>query len=124
MKLMIIGATSAIAHETAKHFAADGAAFFLVGRDPEKLAVVQHDLEVRGAARVALHTLDLNDLEQHPALVSAARASELPAAPPRTRGPAKLTQRYRSRPVSVAATPMRNACVDSLIPLLLCPSCA
>lgn len=72
MKLMIIGATSAIAHETAKHFAADGAELFLVGRDPEKLAVVQHDLEVRGAARVILHTLDLNDLEQHPALISAA----------------------------------------------------
>ncbi len=72
MKLMIIGATSAIAHETAKHFATDGAEFFLVGRNPDKLTAVQHDLEVRGAACVALHILDLNDLEQHPALISAA----------------------------------------------------
>jgi short-subunit dehydrogenase len=72
MKLMIAGATSTIAHETAKHFAADGAEFFLVGRDPDRLAAVQHDLEVRGAARVVLHVLDLNDLEQHPALISTA----------------------------------------------------
>lgn len=72
MKLMIIGATSAVAHETAKHFAADGAEFFLVGRDPDKLATVQHDLEVRGAARVVSHTLDLNELGQHALLISAA----------------------------------------------------
>ncbi len=72
MKLMIIGATSAIAHETAKYFAADGAEFFLVGRDPDKLAAVQHDLEVRGAACVALHTLDLNDLGQHETIIAAA----------------------------------------------------
>ncbi len=72
MKVMIIGATSAIAHETAKHFAADGAEFFLVGRDPEKLAAVQHDLEVRGAARVAVYTRDLNALEQHESMISEA----------------------------------------------------
>jgi decaprenylphospho-beta-D-erythro-pentofuranosid-2-ulose 2-reductase len=72
MKVMIAGATSAIAHATAKQFATDGAELFLVGRDPDKLAAVQHDLEVRGAARVAVHTLDLTDLAQHAALVAAA----------------------------------------------------
>jgi short-subunit dehydrogenase len=72
MKLMIVGATSAIALETARHFAADGAEFFLVGRNAEKLAAVQRDLEVRGATRVLSYTLDLNDLAQHGALVSAA----------------------------------------------------
>lgn len=72
MKLMIIGATSAIAHEAARQFAADGAEFFLVGRDPDKLAAVQRDLDVRGAGRVVLHTLDLNDLAQHEALIAAA----------------------------------------------------
>lgn len=69
MKLMIIGATSAIARETAKHFAADGAEFFLVGRDPDKLAAVQHDLEVRGAERVITYTLDLNELGQHESMI-------------------------------------------------------
>jgi len=72
MKLMIVGATSAIAHETAKHFAADGAEFFLVGRSADQLAAVQHDLEVRGAARVTSYTLDLNALDQHQALIAAA----------------------------------------------------
>lgn len=72
MKLMIVGATSTIAHETAKHFAADGAEFFIVGRSPEKLAVVQHDLEVRGAARVVPYTLDLNQFDQHETMLSAA----------------------------------------------------
>ena len=37
MKILIIGATSAIAQETAKFFAKDGAEFFLVGRSAEKL---------------------------------------------------------------------------------------
>jgi len=72
MNLMIVGATSAIAHETAKLFAADGAALFLVGRDPDKLAAVQHDLDVRGAARTVPYTLDLNELDQHAALIAAA----------------------------------------------------
>lgn len=72
MKLMIIGAASAIAHETAKHFAADGAEFFIVGRSAERLATIQHDLEVRGAARVVSYALDLNALDQHEALIAAA----------------------------------------------------
>ncbi|MCC7207467.1 MAG: SDR family oxidoreductase [Anaerolineae bacterium] len=71
MKLMIIGATSAIAHETAKCFAADRAELFIVGRDADKLAAVQHDLEVRGATHVIPHVLDLNDLAQHGAMVAA-----------------------------------------------------
>lgn len=75
MRIMVAGATSAIAHETAKHFAADGAEFFLVGRNAEKLSGVQHDLDVRGAARVVTHTLDLNALEQHEALIEAAYAA-------------------------------------------------
>lgn len=72
MKLMIVGATSAIAQETARYFARDGAEFFLVGRNAEKLAAVQRDLQVRGATRVVSYTFDLNDLAQHHALVSAA----------------------------------------------------
>jgi short-subunit dehydrogenase len=72
MKLMIVGATSAIAHETAKHFASDSAEFFLVGRNAEKLTAVQHDLDVRGAARAVLYTLDLNELTQHEAMIAAA----------------------------------------------------
>lgn len=72
MKLLILGATSAIAHETAKCFAADGAELFIAGRNSEKLVAIQHDLEVRGAARVVPYTIDLSQLDQHEPLISAA----------------------------------------------------
>ncbi|GAC1675319.1 MAG: SDR family oxidoreductase [Ktedonobacteraceae bacterium] len=62
---MIIGATSAIAHETAKRFAKDGAHLFLVARSAEKLAIVADDLKVWGAKSVETFVLDLNELELH-----------------------------------------------------------
>lgn len=65
MKLLIIGATSALAHEAAKCFARDGAELFLVGRTPEKLEVITSDLKVRGAQRVETCLLDLSDLSRH-----------------------------------------------------------
>jgi decaprenylphospho-beta-D-erythro-pentofuranosid-2-ulose 2-reductase len=72
MKILIVGATSAIAHETAKCFARDGAELFLVGRSSEKLEAVQNDLKVRGAQRVETCALDLNELEQHQQMIQAA----------------------------------------------------
>jgi decaprenylphospho-beta-D-erythro-pentofuranosid-2-ulose 2-reductase len=75
MKLLIIGATSAIANETAKLYARDGAELFLVGRSPAKLAAVKDDLLVRGAKRVETYVLDLSDLEKHTAMIEAAIAS-------------------------------------------------
>lgn len=65
---MIIGATSAIAHETAKCFAKDGAACFLVARNADKLQAIADDLKVRGAKCVETYQLDVNELEQHQAL--------------------------------------------------------
>src|SRR5947207_14099592 len=65
MKLLIIGATSALAHEAAKCFARDGAELFLGGRTPEKLEVSTSDLKVRGAQRVETCLLDLSDLSRH-----------------------------------------------------------
>ena len=72
MKVMIVGATSALAHETAKLFARNGAELFLVGRTPEKLEVVASDLKVRGAQRVETYLLDLNDLARHQELLDQA----------------------------------------------------
>lgn len=74
-KIVIIGATSAIAHEAAKNFAADGADLFLVGRSSEKLAAVANDLQVRGAHKVETYVLDLADLAGHEALFERAIAS-------------------------------------------------
>lgn len=75
MKILIIGATSAMAHETAKLYARDGAELFLVGRSPDKLEAVRDDLQVRGAKRVESYVLDLKQLDQHAAMLDAAVAS-------------------------------------------------
>lgn len=71
-KVLIIGATSAIAQETAKRFAESGDQIFLAGRSPEKLDALAADLRVRGAARVASMALDLNDFDRHATLVDMA----------------------------------------------------
>jgi short-subunit dehydrogenase len=75
MNILIIGATSAIAHETAKCFAHDGATLFLVARSQERLDDVANDLKVRGAKRVDTYTLDLADLGRHQELLDTAISS-------------------------------------------------
>jgi short-subunit dehydrogenase len=75
LKILVLGATSAIAHETIKHFAAEGAAFYLVARNQSKLDAVKDDLQVRGAVQVETHILDMNNLDQHQAMFDAAVAA-------------------------------------------------
>jgi len=65
MNVLIIGASSAIAYETAKCFACDGSDLFLVGRSTEKLTTVANDLKIRGAKRVETYPLDLCELGRH-----------------------------------------------------------
>jgi len=72
MRVLIIGATSAIAHETAKHFAKDGAHLFLVARSAEKLAAVADDLKVWGAKSIETSVQDLSDLESHESMLEQA----------------------------------------------------
>jgi len=74
-RVLVAGATSAIAHATARHFAEDGAALFLAARDPAKLAAAAADLRVRGAARVETFTLDFTDLGRHAELLAAAQTA-------------------------------------------------
>lgn len=64
-KILIIGATSAIATACARLWAAQGASFFLVARNRERLEQTVEDLRVRGAGEVHLHCLDLNRFDQH-----------------------------------------------------------
>jgi short-subunit dehydrogenase len=72
---VIIGATSAIASETARTYAADGAHLFLTGRDPDKLAAVRDDLRVRGASQVDTAQLDVSRIPDHrPVIGSAIKA--------------------------------------------------
>lgn len=70
--MLIVGATSAIAAETAKAFAADGGRLFLTGRDPAKLASVADDLRVRGSAHVSTAVLDVTDVARHAGVVEKA----------------------------------------------------
>jgi len=72
MKVLIAGATSAIAHETAKFFARDGAELFLVARSADKLEDISNDLRVRGAKKAETFLLDLNDLDRHQQMIEAA----------------------------------------------------
>lgn len=61
MTLLIVGATSAIAHQAARAFAAEGAALALAARSPDKRAAVAADLAARGAA--AVHELGYDALD-------------------------------------------------------------
>lgn len=72
MKILIIGATSAIAYETAKFFARDGVELFLAGRSAGKLEDVANDLKVRGAQRTETFLLDLGDLDRHQQMIETA----------------------------------------------------
>jgi decaprenylphospho-beta-D-erythro-pentofuranosid-2-ulose 2-reductase len=72
MKVLIIGATSAIAQEAAKCFARDGAELFLVGRSENKLSAIASDLKVRGARIAQTALLDVNDFEYHQSLLERA----------------------------------------------------
>ena len=58
LKILVIGATSAIATACARLWVIQGATFFLVGRTAKKLGQVADDLTARGAI-VHTHVLDL-----------------------------------------------------------------
>jgi len=68
-RILVLGATSGIAEATCRIWAKQGASFFLVARNPEKLAMVAVDLRVRGAACVETLVADLDETLQHPALL-------------------------------------------------------
>lgn len=71
-KVLIIGATSAIAEATARIFATRGDALFLVARNADRLQAIATDLGVRGAVRAAHATLDVADFAAHQAVIDRA----------------------------------------------------
>ncbi|VVQ26641.1 SDR family oxidoreductase [Pseudomonas fluorescens] len=68
-KVLIVGATSAIATACARLWAEQGAEFFLVARNDEKLEQTAADLKIRGAKAVTLHNMDATDFAAHPAML-------------------------------------------------------
>lgn len=69
-RVLIIGATSAIATACARLWAAQGAEFFLVARSTEKLAQTAADLTGRGAKAVSVHQMDATDTAAHPLMLA------------------------------------------------------
>ncbi len=74
-KVLIIGATSAIAEATARLFAQRGDHLYLLARNPQRLSAIVQDLKVRGAASVAGARLEANAFETHPTLLDNAVAA-------------------------------------------------
>jgi decaprenylphospho-beta-D-erythro-pentofuranosid-2-ulose 2-reductase len=72
MKVLIVGATSAIAQAVARPMAARGDTLFLLARSEERLAALEADLRIRGAPLVGSSTFDAAALERHAALLQQA----------------------------------------------------
>lgn len=68
-RILIIGATSAIAAACARLWAEQGSEFFLVARNLEKLEQTAADLKGRGAKSVTLHCMDATDFIAHSAML-------------------------------------------------------
>jgi decaprenylphospho-beta-D-erythro-pentofuranosid-2-ulose 2-reductase len=71
-KILIIGATSAVAEATARLWAAEGHQFYLLGRNTERLTAIAADLKVRGADSAQFALLDVNEFARHTAVLDAA----------------------------------------------------
>lgn len=71
-KILIIGATSAIANQCAQIWAAKSDAMHLVARNEEHVQVIASDLLVRGASNVTTYCLDLNNVDRHEELLEVA----------------------------------------------------
>lgn len=71
-KVLVIGATSAIAEHCARIWAARGEKLYLVARNEAHLQTIATDLKVRGASSVAVNCVDLNDMDRHVELLDAA----------------------------------------------------
>jgi decaprenylphospho-beta-D-erythro-pentofuranosid-2-ulose 2-reductase len=81
-RILIVGATSAIAEATARLFAARGDALFLAGRDDARLQAIAADLSVRGAKLAETEVFDARAYDRAAVLLRTAteRLSGLDAA--------------------------------------------
>lgn len=64
-RALLLGATSAIAHETSRLLAADGYELALVARDKARLDILAPDLRVRGAPLVRVFCFDALEIDSH-----------------------------------------------------------
>lgn len=74
-RVLIVGATSAMATEVARRYAQSGAHLFLIARNTQRLDGLAQDLQVRGAGAVHTATFNALDIASHERLLEQARAS-------------------------------------------------
>lgn len=74
-KILVIGASSAIAEHCARIWAGRGDAFYLVARNEDRLRTIVADLKVRGAAEAHSHCMDLSITDNHAAMLEAAKVA-------------------------------------------------
>jgi decaprenylphospho-beta-D-erythro-pentofuranosid-2-ulose 2-reductase len=72
-RVLIIGATSAIAQAVARLYAQQGARLALLARNRQYLDAVASDLRIRGASSLWTEAADFLDVERHAALVEKAQ---------------------------------------------------
>jgi len=72
--ILVIGATSAMAMETCKNFAANNCNFYLVSRSHENLMSISTDLVARGAKKVECASIDSADYKTKPILEDSIKA--------------------------------------------------
>jgi decaprenylphospho-beta-D-erythro-pentofuranosid-2-ulose 2-reductase len=71
-RVLVFGATSAIATAVMRQLVTSSAHFFLIARSKEKLTAVAQDLLVRGASRVDMMVADLDDTQAHAQMLNVA----------------------------------------------------
>lgn len=71
-KILIVGATSAMAEACARLWAQRGDQLFLAARNDKQLQSIAADLKTRGAQRVGAKVFDATDFAQHAALLAEA----------------------------------------------------
>lgn len=74
-RILIIGATSAIAEAAARVWAQRGDELYLVARNRERLEAIANDLRVRGSAGVRTYCMDFNDYDAHTPLLETVYAT-------------------------------------------------
>lgn len=74
-KVLMIGGTSAIAEQVARHLASSRGGLYLTGRDLDRLDAIAADLRIRGAERVATEGLDVTEALALAGVVARAAAS-------------------------------------------------
>ena len=73
--IAIFGATSGIAEQVARLYAAGGAKLFLAGRNAESLERIAADLTVRGAAAATVFAVDFGETDRFEAMLDACEAA-------------------------------------------------